>query len=129
MSRGGARMRVPGAAGGDPTTEPGKRRGPWRCRSVFLPILLFAIGLFAIGGCASVDPWQDARIEAEVKSRLVAERDANLTQVGVVSRNATVYLSGAVESADQRALAETVAKGVRGVRRVIDSLEVRSAPK
>lgn len=124
MSRGGARMRVPGAAGGDPTTEPGKRRGPWRCRSVFLPILLFAIG-----GCASVDPWQDARIEAEVKSRLVAERDANLTQVGVVSRNATVYLSGAVESADQRALAETVAKGVRGVRRVIDSLEVRSAPK
>lgn len=117
-------MRVPGAAGGDPTTETGKRRGPWRCRSVFLLILLFAIA-----GCASVDPWQDARIEAEVKSRLVAERDANLTRVGVVSRNATVYLSGAVESADQKALAETVAKGVRGVRRVIDALEVRSAPK
>ncbi|MBI3106946.1 MAG: BON domain-containing protein [Candidatus Rokubacteria bacterium] len=69
------------------------------------------------------------RIESEVKARLVAEKDANLTRLGVLSSNATVYLSGTVESADQEAQAEALAKGVRGVRRIINSLDVRSAPK
>jgi osmotically-inducible protein OsmY len=88
------------------------------------------VGLVAamtvIGGCATVDPWTDTRIESEVKARLVAEHDANLTRLGVVSREATVYLSGAVESEDQKAKAETVARGVPGVTRVVSTLEVRS---
>ena len=77
-----------------------------------------------LGACATVDPRDDTRIEAEVKARLVAERDANLTRLGVVSSNATVYLSGDVESADQRAQAETIARAVRGVRRVVNTLDV-----
>jgi osmotically-inducible protein OsmY len=89
-----------------------------------LVVLLFAVVM--IGGCATIDPWADARIEAEVKARLVAEHDANLTSLGVVSREATVYLSGAVESAEQKAKAETVAKAVPGVKRVVSTLEVRS---
>ena len=44
----------------------------------------------------------------------------------MVSREATVYLSGAVESEDQKAKAETVARGVPGVKRVVSTLEVRS---
>jgi osmotically-inducible protein OsmY len=91
------------------------------------------VGLVAamtvIGGCATVDPWTDTRIESEVKARLVAEHDANLTRLGVVSREATVYLSGAVESEDQKAKAETVARGVPGVKRVVSTLEVRRRPE
>ncbi|HEV8441768.1 MAG TPA: BON domain-containing protein [Methylomirabilota bacterium] len=78
-----------------------------------------------IGGCATVDPWDDARIESEVKARLVAQKAANLTRLGVVSRQATVYLSGSVESDEQKAKAETVAKDVTGVKRVVNTLEVR----
>jgi hyperosmotically inducible periplasmic protein len=89
-----------------------------------LVVLLFAI--VTISGCATVDPWADTRIEAEVKARLVAEHDANLTRLGVVSREATVYLSGTVESDEQKAKAETVAKTVPGVKRVVSTLEVRS---
>jgi hyperosmotically inducible periplasmic protein len=89
-----------------------------------LVLVVFTIAV--IGGCATVDPWTDTRIESEVKARLVAEHDANLTRLGVVSREATVYLSGAVESEDQKAKAETVARGVRGVKRVVSTLEVRS---
>src|SRR4030095_13255165 len=66
----------------------------------------------AISGCATVDPWQDARIESEVKARLVAEKDANLTRLGVVSRQSVVYLTGDVVSAEQKG-----AGGERGERR------------
>jgi BON domain len=86
-------------------------------------ILLLLAGSY---GCSIRDPWQDARIDSEVKARLVAEKNANLTRLGVVSREAVVYLSGTVTSADEKALAETVAKSVGGVRRVVSTLEVRS---
>jgi len=78
----------------------------------------------AVAGCATVDRVEDLRIESEVKARLVAEQDANLTRLGVVSSNAVVYLSGTVEAPDERARAAAVAKDVRGVRRVVNTLEV-----
>ena len=102
------------------------RWGAWRRMPSFLILVACFTLVAAGGGCLTVDPWEDARIESEVKARLVAEKTANLTRVGVVSRQATVHLSGTVESADQKALAETLAKDVRGVRRVVDTLEVRA---
>jgi hyperosmotically inducible periplasmic protein len=92
-----------------------------------LPLVVLALVLTANGCRTAGDPYTDARIEAEVKARLVAEHDANLTRLGVVSSDGTVYLSGAVPSTDQKALAATVAKGVSGVRRVVNALEVRPA--
>lgn len=91
-------------------------------RRVLVAILVVAI----VSGCATVDPWTDTRIESEVKARLVAEHDANLTRLGVVSREQTVYLSGMVESGEQKDRAETVARGVPGVKRVVSTLEVRT---
>jgi osmotically-inducible protein OsmY len=72
-----------------------------------------------LAGCATLDPLEDTRIEAEVKARLVDEKDANLTRVGVLSSNGTVYLSGTVESGEARASAETLAKDVAGVTRLV----------
>ena len=92
-------------------------------------LVLVIVIIAVIGGCATVDPWTDTRIESEVKARLVAEHDANLTRLGVVSREATVYLSGAVESEDQKAKAETVARAVPSVKRVVSTLEVRTRPE
>ena len=88
--------------------------------------LLLAL-LLGMGGCATMDPQQDVRIEAEVKARLVGEKTANLTRIGVLSTNGTVYLSGAVESAEARARAATLAGGVPGVARVVNTLDVRPA--
>jgi BON domain len=106
-------------------TDDGRR--DQKRRYFILAVLIFVVA--AAGGCLTVDPWEDARIEAEVKAQLVAQKEANLTRLGVVSRKATVYLSGTVESADQKARAETVAKDVRGVRGVVNTLTVRSAPE
>lgn len=103
----------------------GRLDRPWRPHGALLIVSL----LLTVGGCATIDPLEDTRIEAEVKARLVAERDANLTRLGVVSSGGTVYLTGTVESADQKARAQTLASGVRGVRRVVNTLDVRSAPR
>ena len=88
--------------------------------------LFFVCLVVAVGACATVDPWQDARIESEVKARLVAEKDVNLTRLGVVSRQSVVYLTGDVVSVEQKARAESVARTVAGVRRVVNTLDVRA---
>jgi hyperosmotically inducible periplasmic protein len=98
---------------------------PRRWRQTLVGVSL----VLAVAGCASVDSLEDTRIEAEVKARLVAEKGANLTRLGVSSTKAIVHLTGAVVSADQKAQAEALAKGVRGVRRVVNSLEVRAEPR
>jgi hyperosmotically inducible periplasmic protein len=85
-----------------------------------------AAGL-ALGACATADPRHDARIESEVKARLVAEKDVDLTRLGVVSRKSVVYLTGAVESPTERERAQQVAAGVPGVQRVINAVDVRGS--
>jgi len=92
-------------------------------------LLVMIFAAVVATGCATVDPWTDARIESEVKARLVAQHDANLTRLGVVSREQTVYLSGTVESGEQKETAESVARGVPGVKRVVSTLDVRSRPE
>jgi hypothetical protein len=79
----------------------------------------------ATGACRPANPGEDGRIESEIKARLVAETTANLTRLGVLSSKGVVYLSGTVESADAKERAEALARGVRGVGRVVNALEVR----
>jgi hyperosmotically inducible protein len=90
--------------------------------------LVLALLVVLLAGCATFDPLEDTRIEAEVKARLVAEKAANLTRIGVQSQGGTVQLSGAVASGEQSERAEMLARGVKGVRRVVNALEVRPAP-
>ena len=66
------------------------------------------------------------RIEAEIKARLVAEKFANLTRLGVLSRGGVVYLSGSVASPDERRRAEALSASVQGVERVVNTLEVQN---
>jgi osmotically-inducible protein OsmY len=77
------------------------------------------------GACRPLNPNEDTRIEAEIKARLVAEKFANLTRLGVVSSGGVVYLSGTVASLDERARAEGLSRDVPGVRRVVNTLEVQ----
>jgi osmotically-inducible protein OsmY len=98
--------------------------------NVFRPLasvlLLVAAGM---AGCATVDRTEDLRIESEVKARLVAEKDANLTRLGVLSSAATVYLSGSVASPDERIRADALARSVPGVRRVVNTVQVGPLPR
>jgi hyperosmotically inducible protein len=60
-----------------------------------------------------------------VKTKLVAEKPANLTRVDVDVTNGTVYLNGSVDSAEQKVRAEQLAQSVKGVRSVVNNLQVR----
>jgi hyperosmotically inducible protein len=66
----------------------------------------------------------DATITASVKSKLVAEKAANLTRVDVDTTSGTVYLSGTVESAEQKSRAEQLAWQANGVKGVVNNLQL-----
>jgi len=98
----------------------------WKSVAVFLVIL----GVLA-AGCRSSstgrtvgDAVDDKTILASVKSKLVADKPSNLTKVNVDVTNGTVYLSGNVESAEQKARAERLAQETKGVRSVVNNLQV-----
>ena len=90
-------------------------------------LLAVVVIVAALAGCATFDPLEDTRIESEVKARLVAEKNANLTRIGVVSSSGVVHLTGTVASPEQKARAETLAGGVSGVKRVVNGLDVQTS--
>jgi hyperosmotically inducible protein len=68
----------------------------------------------------------DAGIKASVKAKLAADvRLSTLTNVEVNSTNGVVTLAGEVHNADERRLAGEVARGVDGVVRVNNELQVK----
>src|ERR1700744_3793523 len=68
----------------------------------------------------------DKGIDARVNSALKDNGEYKFTDVQVVSFKGTVQLSGFVENRDQKSQAETIAKGVNGVRDVEDNITVQS---
>jgi BON domain len=70
----------------------------------------------------------DSRITAAVKSKLVADRPANLTAVGVETVNGVTYLTGVVDVPEQRLRAEQLAWDSSGVRQVVNNIQVQRPP-
>ena len=91
---------------------------------VIVLALVSLVGCGAMGG-KSADAVDDATITAAVKTKLVADKVSNLTRVDVDTNNATVYLKGNVESSEQKARAEQLAWEAKGVRGVVNQLQVQ----
>lgn len=66
----------------------------------------------------------DTTITTSVKSKLVADKATNLTRVGVKTVNGTVYLDGVVDTAEQRARAEDLARRADGVQTVVNNIQI-----
>ena len=66
----------------------------------------------------------DAAITASVKTKLVADNPTNLTHVDVDANRGTVYLTGSVDSVEQRARAEQLAWQASGAKAVVNNLQV-----
>jgi hyperosmotically inducible protein len=100
----------------------------WKSLAAFFVILgVLAAGCSSTTGRTVGENIDDKTILASVKTKLVAEKPSNLTKVDVDVTNGTVYLTGAVESAEQKMRAEQLAQSVKGVKSVVNNLQVRRA--
>lgn len=67
----------------------------------------------------------DSSTTASVKSKLVADRPSNIASVGVDTVNGVVYLTGVVDTPEQRVRAEQLAWDTPGVRQVVNNVQVQ----
>jgi osmotically-inducible protein OsmY len=88
-------------------------------------LTLLAVGCRSTTGQSVGQSIDDKTLLASVKSKLVADKASNLTRVHVDVNNGTVYLTGNVESAEQKARAERIANEVKGVRSVVNNLQIQ----
>jgi hyperosmotically inducible protein len=70
----------------------------------------------------------DAKITAELKAKLTAQHAKNLVNVNVDTRNGVVHLEGMVPTERDRALAESLARDIKGVSTVHNELKVAVDP-
>jgi len=96
-----------------------------RTVAVALVLVAAVVGCRSLTGKSPGATADDATITASVKSKLVADKAANLTRVDVDTNNGTVYLNGTVESAEQKARAERLAWQAQGVKSVVNNLQVQ----
>jgi len=66
----------------------------------------------------------DGTITTHVKTRLASAKLVSLTRVGVETNNGIVYLTGEVETAEQKSRSGSLAAEVKGVKQVINNLQV-----
>ena len=92
--------------------------------TVTLAFLLFMTGCQAMTGETAGQNIDDGTLTTYVKTALAGERLNTLTRVGVETNNGVVYLTGEVETAQEKSRAGTVASQVKGVRQVVNNLQV-----
>ena len=97
----------------------------FRIVAVLLVMLSVVAGCQSMTGKTAGESIDDATITASVKAKLVADKPSNLIRVDVDTNNATVYLNGVVESAEQKARAEQLAWQAKGVKSVVNNLQVK----
>lgn len=93
--------------------------------TVILAVLFFMTGCQAMTGATLGENIDDGNITTSVKTQLASDRLVTLTRVGVETNNGIVYLTGEVETAEQRSHIGSLASQVKGVKQVVNNLQVR----
>src|SRR5947209_13502795 len=87
--------------------------------------------IFYLNGCQAItgetmgQNIDDTTITTTVKTKLAAEKGITLTRVQVDTNRGVVQLTGVVDSASDRSKAEQIARGVGGVKSVVNNLQVK----
>ena len=91
---------------------------------LLLVILVLGAGCRSMTGESAGQNIDDATITTQVKAKLAAERASNLTRVSVATADGTVSLTGIVPTVADRARAEEITRQVKGVRSVMNGLQI-----
>jgi hyperosmotically inducible protein len=108
---------------------------PWRITMLLrttLAAALMAAAAITTTGCAVSRGQEttgayidDSTITATVKSRFVESKNVDAASISVETLNSTVMLSGFAKNATEKSTAETIARGVSGVKAVKNEIAVR----
>jgi osmotically-inducible protein OsmY len=89
-------------------------------------VLLAASGCAVTRGLEYVGAYvDDTGITTLVKARFFEDKDVAGTSISVETLNGTVMLSGFAKSSLERTKAETIARGVNGVKSVKNEIAIR----
>jgi len=89
-----------------------------------LVVLFFMTGCQAMTGQTMGETIDDSYITGAVKTQLASDKMVSLTRVEVETNNGVVYLTGQVETAEQRSRIGSLASQVKGVKKVVNNLQV-----
>ena len=91
-----------------------------------------AVALLTASGCAVTRGQEtvgayvdDTAITTAVKARFAENKEVAATSISVETLNGTVMLSGFAKNATEKSMAETIARGVKGVKAVKNEITVR----
>ena len=96
-------------------------------------LALAALLALAVGGVVSAHARtigefiDDARISAQVTTKLAAESPSNFLKINVKTESGIVTLSGTVDSYEKRSRAAQIAGGVNGVKGLVNNIRVAGA--
>jgi hyperosmotically inducible protein len=89
-----------------------------------LALLFFMSGCQALTGQTMGEGIDDSYITSSVKTKLASDKLVSLTRVEVETNNGIVYLTGQVQTAEQRSHIGSLTSQVSGVKRVVNNLQV-----
>jgi hyperosmotically inducible protein len=92
--------------------------------TITLAVLFFMTGCQALTGATMGENIDDGTLTSYVKAKLASDKLVSLTRVGVETNNGVVYLTGEVETAEQKSRSGSLASEVKGVRQVVNNLQV-----
>jgi len=92
--------------------------------AVTLVVLFFMTGCQAMTGATLGENIDDGALTSSVKTQLASDKLVTLTRVGVETNNSIVYLTGEVETAEQKSRIGSIASEVKGVKKVVNNLQV-----
>ena len=91
---------------------------------VMVAFLILITGCQAMTGETMGQNVDDGTLTSYVKTKLASDKLVTLTRVGVETNNGVVYLTGEVETAEQRSRIGSLASEVKGVKKVVNNLQV-----
>ena len=95
-------------------------------------VTVAALATLTVSGCAVVRGQEtvgayidDATITTQIKGRFVENKAVDAISIHIETLNGTVLLSGFAKNLTERATAESIARGVNGVKAVRNEIAVR----
>jgi osmotically-inducible protein OsmY len=67
----------------------------------------------------------DTTVTTQVKARFIENKQVDASSISVETLNGTVMLSGFAKSANERNMAESIARGVNGTKAVRNEIAIR----